>query len=221
MRSLIVLLLFSVFGCAPVHRPAAIDPDLAACVPAGASAIAGIDVARLRGTAIYEKLPVRDASYVLAASDGKDWLLLGRGELAGGTSIASGITAIGSGELVKAAAAQHRTGKTGAADLLARAAETPIWLVARGNMSLPVSGNLANINRLLRQTEYMTVAARVNDRLEVEAAGSCRSPEQARHLEENVRALASLLLAKYPVQVQSDGATVRVTASLPMSLVSP
>jgi hypothetical protein len=220
MRGLPALLLLSFFACAPA-RHAGVDPELAACVPASAAAVAGLDIARLRGTALYEKLPVRDAAYALAASDGKDWLVVARGQLPGGTPIAGGITAVGSEELVKAAAAQHRTGKTGASDLLARAADTPIWLVARGSMTLPVAGNLANINRLLHQTEYMTVAAQVGDRVEVEATGVCRTPEQAKHLEENVRALASLLLAKYPVEVRTDGATVRVTASLPVNLIAP
>jgi hypothetical protein len=217
MRGLPVLLLVSLFACAPAHRAAFVDPELAACLPANAAAVAGLDIARLRGTPVAEKLPVRDAAYALAASDGKDWLLVARGQLPGGTAIAPGITAIGPDEMVKAAAAQRRTGKTGAPDLIARAAEAPIWLVARGSMTLPVSGNLANINRLLHQTEYMTLTARVADRIDVDGAGACRSAEQAKHLEENVRALASLLLAKYPVEVRTEGTTVYVKASLPLN----
>jgi len=221
MRGLPAFLLLSLFACAPARRPTLVDPELAACVPAAATAVAGVDVSRLRGTALYEKLPFQDARYVLAASDGKEWLVVARGPLAGGTAIAPGIHAVGSDLLVKAAAAQHRTGTTGAPDLLARAADAPVWLAARGSISLPVTGNLSNINRLLHQTEYLTVAAHVSDRVDVDAVGICRTPEIAKHLEENVRALASLLLPKYPVEVRSEGSTVRATASLPVSIVAP
>jgi hypothetical protein len=220
MRGLPALLLCCLFACAPLPR-AVVDPELAACMPASAAAVAGLDIARLRSTPLAEKLPVRDASYALAASDGKDWLVVARGQLPGGTPIANGISAIGSEELVKAAVMQHRTGKTGAPDLLARAAEAPIWLAARGSMTLPVAGNLSNINRLLHQTEYMTVTAQVGERVDVNATGDCRTPEQAKHLEENIRALASLLLAKYPVEVRTEGTRVRATASLPVNVVAP
>jgi hypothetical protein len=220
MRGLPALFAVMSFSCAPSHR-ALVDPDLAACVPSSAAAVAGLDIARLRGTPLYERLPVRDAAYALAASDGKDWLVIARGTLPGGIAIAPGITAIGSDDLVKAAAAQRQTGRTGAPDLLARASDAPIWLVARGNMTLPVAGNLGNINRLLHQTYFMTIAARLNGRVEVEATGACRTAEQAKHLEENVRALASLLLAKYPVDVRTEGTNVRVTASLPPEVVAP
>jgi hypothetical protein len=219
MRGLSALLVLSLFACAPAHRSAVVDPELAACIPANAAAVAGLDIARLRNTALAEKLPVRDAAYALGATDGKDWLVVARGQLLGGTAIAPGITAIGPDPMVQAAAAQHRTGTTGAPDLIARAAAKPIWLVARGAMTLPVAGNLANINRLLHQTEYMTVAASVAERIDVDAAGACRTAAQAKQLEENVRALASLLLAKYPVEVRTEGATVHVKASLPVSVL--
>jgi hypothetical protein len=219
MRGLAASLLLALVACAPAHREI-IDPDLAACIPASAAAVAGLDVAKLRGSSLYDKLPVRDVAYALAASDGKDWLVLARGQLAGGTSIAPGITAIGSDALVRAAAEQHRTGRTGAPDLLDRASSAPLWLAARGSMTLPVAGNLSNINRLLHQTEYMTLAAQVSDKLDVQAAGYCRSADTAKHLEENLRALASLLLAKYPVTVRSEGTTVRVEASLPVRVIS-
>jgi hypothetical protein len=221
MRGLPLYLVLSLVACTRSHQPPVVDPDLAACVPASAAAVAGLDVVRLRGTPLYEKVPFREATYVLAASDGKEWLLVARGQLAGGSPIAMGITALGSEALIQAAAAQHRTGRTGAPDLIARAAATPIWLAARGSMTLPVEGNLANINRLLHQTEYMTLAAHVDERVEVDAAGECRTAAQAEHLEENVRALASLLFAKYPVEVRTDGTTVHVKASLPVSAIAP
>jgi hypothetical protein len=221
MRGLLLLLLLSLVACSREHRPSVVDPELAACVPPTAAAVAGVDVARLRGTPLYEKVPFKEADYVLAASDGKEWLLVARGQIAGASPIGAGITALGSEALIQAAVAQHRTGKPGAPDLIAHAAETPIWLAARGSMTLPVEGNLANINRLLHQTEYMTLAARVNERVEINAAGECRSPAQAQHLEENVRALSSLLFSKYPVEVHTDGTTVHVKASLPFSAILP
>ena len=68
----------------------------------------------------------------------------------------------------------------------------------------------ANINRLLHQAEYTAASARGSD---IEATAECRTAEAARHLEENIRALASL--ARFEgLEVTSEGATVRVRATL-------
>jgi hypothetical protein len=145
---------------------------------------------------IYSRLPVpedlRDASAVLAIFDGKDWGLAVQRK--------SGITTTG------VAAKQN-----GGADLLRRATpDAPAWLVTRGSVTLPLPGNLTNINRLLHQTEYTAVTARGND---IEATAECRTAEQARHLEENIRALASL--ARFEgLEATSDGVTVRVRATI-------
>jgi hypothetical protein len=194
---LVVLIAVLLAGCA--HKPEA----LTAYIPKSAVAVAYVDLDRARTTPVYARLPVpedlRDASAVLAVFDGKDW----------GTAVQrkSGITATG------VAAKQN-----GGTDLLSRAAvDAPAWLVTRGSVTLPLPGNLANINRLLHQAEYVAVAMRGDD---VIATAECRTAEQARHLEENIRALASL--ARFAgLDVTSDGATVRVRATIPTTAKSP
>jgi hypothetical protein len=184
-------------GCAP--KPA----GLTAYIPSGAVAVAYVDLDRARTMPIYERLPVpedlKDASAVLAVFDGKDW----------GTAVQrkSGITTTG-------IAAKQNGGK----DLLAHAPTgAPAWLVTRGSVTLPLPGNLANINRLLHQSEYTAVSTQGND---VQATAECRTAEAARHLEENIRALASL--ARFDgIDVTSDGVTVRVRAKIPTTAKLP
>ena len=183
-------------GCAP--KPS----GLTAYIPNGAVAAAYVDLDRVRATALYARLPVpedlHDASAVLMVFDGKDW----------GVAVqrASGITTT------------LTPNAHGGEDLLARAAvDAPAWLVTRGSVTLPLPGNLANINRLLHQTEYTAVAARGS---EIQATAQCRTSDAARHLEENIRALASL--ARFEgLDVTSDGVTVRVRATIPTTAKSP
>jgi hypothetical protein len=184
-------------GCAPKPE------GLTAYIPNGAVAVAYVDLNRARTMPIYERLPVpedlKDASAVLAVFDGTDW----------GTAVQrkSGITTTG-------IAAKQNGGR----DLLAHAAtDAPAWLVTRGSVTLPLPGNLANINRLLHQSEYTAVSTQGNDVL---ATAECRTAEAARHLEENIRALASL--ARFEgIDVTSDGVTVRVRAKIPTTAKLP
>jgi hypothetical protein len=187
-----VLLLGVLSGC---HAPKAlVDPELAAYMPAGSTALAGIDLDRLRTTPLFAKIPepFRDGSYTLVGYNGKDL-----------------VTASRVGQQVRVSGA----GVKGIPpELLRHATDAPVWMVARGSAALPLTGNLANLNRLLRQTEYTTVAARVGESVDVEIAGVCRSPELAQHLEENVRAIVSLM--KLPLAVRRDGVTVKATGSV-------
>jgi hypothetical protein len=179
-------------GCArPPVSPLA---DLAAKLPADAIVLAGADLDRLRSTPLFVKLPdaLRDGSYVLAAYSGKD--------LTTATRSARGVTVSGA------------AGQGAPEDLLKRAPDAPLWLVARGNVTLPLAGNLANINRLLHQTQYAVVSARPGERFELRADAFCRSDADAQRLEENVRAIGSL--TRFPLEVAREGATVRVTASV-------
>ena len=135
--------------------------------------------------------PSAKRSYVLAAFDPPALITASR---VGGRISVTGRAAAGPPDLLRHAAAG-----------------APIWLVARGDTPLPLTGNLANLNRLLEQTDYTRVTARVGERLEFEAAGVCRSEETAAHLEQNIRAIATL--ARLSVEVRRDGATVHVTGS--------
>jgi hypothetical protein len=194
------------------------EVPLTAYIPEGSAAVAFADLARLRATPLYARLPVpdalHDASEVMVVYDGKDWAIAARGDFrqppAGATNIAPGIAAMGAPEMVRAMGARPRAGQ----DLLAHAPTgAPVWLVARGNVSLPLTGNLANLNRLLRQAEYTSIAMRPGAQIEIDATALCATPERARHLEENIRALASLARVE-AITVTGEGTTVHVRAAV-------
>jgi len=186
--------LLAALSIACSHAPKRPLERLAVHLPADATVVAGLDLDRLRAGPLFAKLPesFRDGSYALAAFNGRDVVIA---TLAAGHVTVSG------------------PGGTGAPpDLMQHAAEAPLWIAARGGATLPLTGNLANINRLLHQTEYTTVAASVGEHIDLQIAGLCLTPEDARHLEENIRAIASLM--KLPFTVVRDGAVVRVEGSV-------
>ncbi|MGA3018331.1 MAG: hypothetical protein ABSF62_14525 [Bryobacteraceae bacterium] len=233
--ALLVLAAFAA-GCRSA-RPAAVDRALASCVPADAVILGGVDCQRLRASPLYQKLPaavtallepLRPATYLLLASNGKDYLAVGRGQFGqappGATLLAPDLAIAGSPDAMRAATAQHRHGVAGTplvglAENLASGHE--IWIVAMGNATLPVSGNAQNLNRLLHATEYATLAVDVTDGIEAEATGVCATAETARRLEEELRAMASIAAAaeaRQPgiaaqlraIQVSREQRTVRV-----------
>ena len=74
-------------GC---HRapPTAIDRAMASCLPADTVILGGVDCQRLRASPVYKELPtavtawlepLRPATYLLLASNGKDYLVIARG----------------------------------------------------------------------------------------------------------------------------------------------
>ncbi len=198
MRQLLVCILLAT-SCARQPKPP-VDPDLAARLPPNAAIVAGLDIDRLRRTPLFPKLPesFRDASYVLAGYDPPNLVTASR--IAGRVSVGGS------------------TAKGAPPDLLRHAATTPVWIAARGDANLPLTGNLANLNRLLRQTAYTRVTADVGERIDFAAEGVCRAPEAAAHLEQNVRAIASLM--GLTVDVRRDGSTVHVTGSVPIDAVT-
>jgi hypothetical protein len=200
VRWTLFCLLATAAACSRQPKPP-VDPELAARLPSNAAMVAGIDVDALRNTPLFAKLPdsFREASAVLAAFDPPNLVTVAR---VGGRVTVTGPASNGPPpDLIR-----HAT--TGA----------PIWVVARGNAALPLAGNLANLNRLLEQTDYTRVTARVGERVEFEAAGVCRSDAAAEHLEQNIRAIASL--ARLTVEVRRDGATVHVTGSAAIDTVA-
>src|SRR5581483_3818838 len=144
----------------------AIDPALAACVPPGAVLVAGADLGALRRSSLYPNLPASARAFLapfdgfssaLAAYDGKDLLIAARGQFAsapaGAVVLAPGIAVFGAPEAVAAGKSQFAARRPGAPDLLAQAetvASAPIWIAARGEAPLPLSGNLANLARILQ-----------------------------------------------------------------------
>ena len=173
-------------------------------MPPDALAVAGLHLDQIRGRnlpagwlALLE--PLRDANYLMLAYNGKDVLVIARGRFAaapaGAVLLAPDLALAGSPDAIRAAVRQRATGQPGAPSLLARSqpiAGRPIWAVVRGARPLPLTGNAANLNRLLRFTDYATIAATVNSAIELEAAGFCPTADAARQLEETLRGLISL-----------------------------
>jgi hypothetical protein len=211
--------------------PGAIEPDAAACLTANTVWMAGLDLDRLSSTPLGPKLAMVPAhpSYLITASDGRDLVLLSHGNFeaapAGSILINPHLAISGPAEPVRAAVAQHKTGATGAPDLLAHAGAiakgAPIWAVARGGLTLPLTGNAANLNRLLRLVDYATVSAKLGARLDVDLTGVCRNADDGLRLEETLRAILSMAGAANrnlePVlraaEIRRDGVTVHATLS--------
>lgn len=118
-------------SCRQSTPAAAVDPALAACVPSDTLALAGVNLEQLRASALYRRLPpgaapflepLRNASYLLLAWNGKDVLAIARGTFreppAGAVLLAKNLAVSGSPEAVRVAAAQRKTGQTGARWLL-------------------------------------------------------------------------------------------------------
>ncbi len=205
-------------GCRSTPPPA-IDPGMSSCVPPTATLLAGLDLDRLRSSAIYSKLPpaatlvlepYREAHYVMLASDGKTLLAIARGPFhqppTGATLLRPNLAIAGDSALVQAAASQYKSGKSGAPDLIADAARlapsAPIWIVARGGGMLPLTGNWANVNRLLRNSEYAAISVKLEPQIEIAATVLGRTADAARQVEETLR--AALTLAAAGESRQSD-----------------
>ena len=77
---------------------------------------------------------------------------------------------------------------------------------------------LANLNRLLGESELVTIGARFGDRAEVELDAQCPTAAAASDFEGSLRAIAVLMKAADSVRVQRDG--LRVHASIAASLDS-
>ena len=223
-------------GCSRTTAPEFLDSSLASCVPADTVFLAGVDLDRLRAAPAYRALapsPVgafATASSLALASNGKTYLLVQRGKFTetpdGATLIDSSLALAGAPDAVRAGIAQHLSGKCGVPELLAAASAaahgSQIWAIARGNAALPLAGNLANLNRLFRFTDYVTFAATLDGQVELNLSGQCPSAEAARRFEETLRALLSLAAAANArqtdvasllgsVQVRRDGLAVHAT----------
>lgn len=185
-----VLLLLALSACRRDVDPLA---DLAAHIPTNAVVVAGLDVDRLRNTPLHAKLPesFRDASYVLAALDPPNLVTASR---VNGRVVATG-------PVVNAPPSLLGHAKPDAA----------LWVVARGDAQLPLTGNLANLTRLLRQTDYTRITAKVGEHVEFAAEGVCSSQPAAERLEQTVRAMATLL--GMPIEIRRDAFTVHVSGS--------
>lgn len=254
MRSWHLASATSAFALAPVlslwiacraTAPGPLDRELASCIPPGTRVLAGIQLDRIRTSRVFQNVPgsalallepVRNASSLLLAFDGKDLLWAARGNFSttppGASILNSHLAIAGSPSLVHAGKSQHASGRTGAPALTGQAeliAIQPIWAIARRNTVLPLSGNAGNVNRILAMADYTTLAVELNSGLVLHAAGHCESDDQSQRLEETVRGFLSLaragardsdvsgLLAT--VQIRRDGLTVHADAPVPPEVI--
>jgi hypothetical protein len=228
-------------GCRTSTVAHAVDPEAASCIPADTLVLAGVDLDRLRAAPLYSKLPAAaaamagafaGASSALLAYNGKDLLGIARGSFAtapaGGTLAAPNLALFGTPQLVAAAMAQRRSRTAGAPALLARAesiaAGRQIWIVIQGGVALPLSGNAANLSRLLHNTESATVTANFDSGLALEVTAIGRTTDSARDIEETVRAditLAAAAEVRQPdmakllrsIRIDREDRSVRITLS--------
>jgi len=233
--------LLSLWIACRAPAPAALDRELASCIPPGTRVLAGIHLDRVRASPVFQKIPAgwlallepaRTASSLLLAYDGKDLLWAARGNFPptppGASLLNSHLAIAGPSSLVQAATAQHAAGRSAVPALSGQAelvAAQPIWAIARRDTSLPFSGNAANLNRLLAMADYTSLGVELNSALVLHAAGHCQSDDQARRLEETVRGMLSLARAAArgsdvasllgAIQIRRDGLTVHADAPIP------
>ena len=185
--------------------------EMAASIPSDTIALAGLHLDQIRDTDFYQGLPagwlttlepLQQATNLLLASNGKDLLAIARGRFsappAGGTLLTPNLALAGSAAAVRAATAQHARGLHEATSLLAEAGaitEKPVWLIAEGGHSLPLTGNFANLNTLLGLTKFATLTADFESGVHIEVAALCPTSDTARQLEEKLRAIMTLAQA--------------------------
>jgi hypothetical protein len=171
-------------------------------------AVAGIQLDQLRAGPFSKALPqewlaalepLQQASQAWAAYDGKDLLVIARGQFPpappGAVMAGHGLVLAGSSNAIKAAEQQHARGSSGASPLLQKAEplqNEPIWAVIRGDARLPLHGNGANFGRALQFTEYTVAWARWNSAVELSLTGYCATAKTAQELEESLRAMVTL-----------------------------
>ncbi len=203
-------------GCGP-KSSVTDDSELASCIPSDTVVLAGVQLDQIRSTPAFAPLlgqlpAIADTSNLIIAYNGRSVLFLGKGRYRaappGATLIAQGIAASGAPESIQAATTQHRSGASGAPRLLEIARGTasgrPIWMVAQGGITLPFSGNAENLNRILRLTQYITVTAQADSRMQIDASLVGRNANAARQLEESLRAILSIASAASTHQAEME-----------------
>ena len=198
-------------GCHSPRAAHVIPQEIAACIPSDTVALAGLRLDQIRASALYPALPaawralvepLHDATSAHITYDGRDLLVIAQGHFRaappGAVLLSPSLALAGSRAAVDSAKAQRASGRTGAPRLLAEAetvAVKPIWIVLEGNVSVPLAGNFANFNRLLRYVDHATLTADLGSRVDIRLTGVGRTTDDARQLEESLRALVSLAAA--------------------------
>lgn len=228
--SLVALALLGA-SCRKTAAPA-FDPVIAACVPPTATMLAGVDLDRLRASPLSRNLPsatrslldpLRGASQLVVALDGPSVVAIARGNFreppAGAELVAPGIAMLAPPAAIAAAKSRVAARTPGAPGLISYAepvASNPVWAAALGSATLPLTGNLANVNNFLHMTVYTTAAGQLGDRLSLDLTGVCSTPADAERLEGTVRALISLATLRgstADIKLERRDSTVRVSLS--------
>ena len=148
----------------------------------------------------------------------------------GATQLAPDLALNGAPNLIAAAIAAHPP-----ANILAPAesvaATHPIWVAVRGGVALPLQGNWSNVNNLLRDTEYVTLAVQPGDPAELELVAHAQRAETALRFEQSFRAMVSLAAAtsaRQPstagvlesIRIRREDRVVHVALSAPLDALS-
>ncbi len=189
-------------GCG--HR-ADLDSDLEGAIPADAAIVAGANLDQLRGTPLWRAAPpglvepFQQGSRLLVASARNEWLVLARGNFSqppeGGRWLAPGVAEAGSGRLMAEAAGRWRTVHAAGPLVefaVAHAAGSALWIAARAGAELPLSGNYANLNRLLADVTYVSLSARLAGDCHLRLSAESRGEAAGRRFEQTLRAMLSL-----------------------------
>lgn len=213
-------------GCA--HKAA----NVYTFVPPGTVVLAGADLDRVRASPLRDlAAPFPEAQHVLAAWNGREVLAILRGQFqsapSGTTLVDRGLALAGSPSMVQTAEAQHGLDISGNARLTDHAGTAPVWVVIQGGTVLPLPGNFANLNRLLRSADYAAIELTPGNTVNVVATIHSTSAQAASQTEESLRALVTLTAAadrEYAsllraIRVSRDDGTVRAQGSVPADLV--
>ena len=243
---IIAVILPLLSGCDTHRTLPAVPTEAAVCIPPGTIALAGLHLEQIRATPLYAALPaawrallepLHEAADLLIAYNGRDLLIIAQGHFAsappGAVLLSPTLALAGSPAGIQAAQAQRASGRTGAPRLVTEAqsvAIQPVWIAAEGHSSLPLAGNFANLNRMLQLVDYATLGADLGSRVDIRVNGVCHIADDARTLEESLRALVTLaaastrdvdLMAVFrSAQVTRDGSSVVLTMSAGVAAIA-
>lgn len=190
------------------------EPDLLTYVPPAAPIVAGLDLDAVRA---YPKVPpalrgladsLGDAQHAVLVYDARGLL-----SIRGNPPIVAGPP-----DLAQAAQAQHASGAAPPPELAQAAASgKPIWVFVRGGTTLPLTGNAANVNRLLHATSSATLTIALGERIDLELRAIGLNDAAATEFEQSLRAMLTLATAakmKLPaVQVGRTGREVHISCT--------
>jgi hypothetical protein len=237
------------FSCRPGPASiAGLDAATASAIPADTELLSSLDLARIRGSPLVPALPANArqflASYPTASSLVVAWksdafLILARGAFtqppAGSVLVNSGLVMAGPENALQAAIARYNSRALPRSPVLDYAArsfpDAPVWAAARGGVALPLTGNAANLNRLLRDLDYAGLALTVDSPAQLRLVALGASSDGARRFEESFRAFLSLAAAgeaRHPdlaallgaARVERQDRAVAVTLQAPIDRIA-